>query len=76
MRSVWTWGTGHQLEEPLPSQGNTVTLTEEVTVIETDSTVDEDAAKKEFIRQAMSELGKRSAAKRRKKLTNTFGILT
>jgi hypothetical protein len=56
--------------DPFPTVGSTVTSTDGETVIKPDNTVDAEAAKKELIRQAMSELGKRSAAKRRKALEN------
>ena len=55
-----------------PTAEDSVTLTETHTVesngasFEYETIRDEEARKKELIRQAMSELGKRSAAKRRK----------
>lgn len=55
------------LVPPLPTAGSTVTLTDDDTVAGPDNTVDEEAVKKELIRQAMSELGKRSAAARKAK---------
>ena len=53
--------------EPLGSGSSTVDLTAYPTV-ETQEKPDSDAIKKELIRQAMSELGKRSAKKRKERL--------